>query len=346
MSTQQRKTSTRAESWVDLDDADLLRLRFCDLRLKLEQSTVVGDIAELHRKLERRGINFRPHAWLSTEWFSPDGVPGIAIPFYLTHPRLLRLERRMKGEAEGGNRFWRRRILSHEAGHALDTAYALRRRPGWRETFGRASKTYPNTYSARPASQRFVQHLGHWYAQSHPTEDFAETFAVWLQPKTRWRREYASWPALKKLEFVDELMLEIAGRRPRNANRSTAAPLHCNRRSLREHYRRSQSTEDLSERRYDQWLASAFTHQRKHPDGNPASTFLREIESDIAPQVMRNTGAGRYLFRHVTETLRRRARKLDLVLRNGRRDARRGAISVHERVIADLLHRNRERYVL
>jgi hypothetical protein len=324
----------------------LLELRFCDLRLRIERTPVYADVQDLYQTLERRGIRFKPHVWFSTEWFSPDGIPGIAAPFYLGDARLLRLERRMKGEAEGGSRFWRRRILRHEAGHALDTAYALRRRPGWRDVFGRASKPYPTTYSVRPASRRFVQHLGHWYAQSHPTEDFAETFAVWLQPRARWRREYAGWPALEKLEFVDELMREIGGKRPRRTDRSTAAPLHANRRSLREHYRRALPGEDRGEYRYDKWLERVFMARDKRPEGQRASAFLREIESTISLSVMRNTGASSYLFRHVTEILRRRTRQLDLVLRYGKRDTRRKAVSLYSRVIFDLLERNRERYVL
>ena len=76
--------------------------------------------------------------------------------------------------------------------------------------FGPASRRYPADYSPRPRAGNYVLHLGHWYAQSHPTEDFAETFAVWLQPRARWRRDYAGWPALRKLEYVDALMAEIA----------------------------------------------------------------------------------------------------------------------------------------
>ena len=158
---------------------------------------------EIRRDLQRRGMRFRPHVWLSEEWFSPDGVPGIAVPFYMAHPRLMRLERQFMDEVEGGNANWLTRILRHEIAHALDNAYRLRRRKEWRRVFGRASRPYPDIYRPRPASRDFVLHLGHWYAQSHPTEDFAETFAVWLQPKARWRREYQGWPALRKLEYVD-----------------------------------------------------------------------------------------------------------------------------------------------
>ncbi len=45
-----------------------------------------------------------------------------------------------------------------------------------------------------------------------PTEDFAETFAVWLKPHSPWRREYLGWPAYAKLEFIDALAVDIGGR--------------------------------------------------------------------------------------------------------------------------------------
>ncbi|HUF74119.1 MAG TPA: putative zinc-binding metallopeptidase [Gammaproteobacteria bacterium] len=336
---------SRIERWSGLSDAELLEWRFRDLGLKASNSALAPDIDHLYATLERRGIRFRPHVWLSTDWFSPDGIPGIAVPFFAVHPRLAQLERKMRGEAEGGSRRWRRRILRHEAGHALDTAYGLRRRADWRTVFGRASKPYPQDYSARPASRRFVLHLGHWYAQSHPTEDFAETFAVWLQPKARWRRDYAGWPALEKLEYVDSLMAEVAGRRPRNTDRSVVWGLSDNRRTLREHYRH-QSYTDASERRYDAWLQRAFIHRAARPRALPASAFLAESESQLKRRIVGRTGTGNYLFSHVASTLRRRARELDLVLRGGRREAVSTAVRLHERVMNDLMHRNRERYLI
>jgi len=314
--------------------------------LRIDGSALEQDVAGLYAALERRGIRFRPHIWLSTEWFSPDGIPGIAAPFYVAHPRLSRLERRMRGEAEGANQRTRRRILFHEAGHAIDTAYGLRRRADWRAVFGRTSRPYPTAYSVRPASRRFVQHLGHWYAQSHPTEDFAETFAVWLQPKARWRREYAGWPALSKLEFVDSLMVEVAGSRATNRDRSRVATLADNRRTLREHYRRLAPATMHGEWRYDAWLMRAFGSARRYPGAQSASSFLREIDSDLRRAVTLRTATGTYLYRHVADTLRRRTRELGLVLRSGRREAKRTAAQLHIRVIRDLLRRNRERFVL
>src|SRR5580704_17097244 len=211
--TRKPATPRRARAWVRLGDAALLKVRLCDLDLRVEDSRLARPMQRLYEELAGRGIEFKPHAWLSEEWFSPDGVPGIAVPFYLAHPRLERLERRMMRAVEGGNMRWLMRILRHEAGHALDNAYRLRRRASWRETFGPASLPYPERYRARPGSRRYVQHLGDWYAQSHPTEDFAETFAVWLTPRSPWKHRYASWPALRKLHFVHRLGAELRGRR-------------------------------------------------------------------------------------------------------------------------------------
>ena len=204
-----RRIRSRSVAWERLSDDQLLSLRFCDLNLSVQGTELQQAIERLYRELSMRGIRFRPHCWLSQEWFSPDGIPGIAIPFYLAHKRLTGIERRFMREVEGGNRNWLMRILRHEAGHAIDSAYRLRRLQSWRAVFGPASLPYPDTYRPRPGSRRFVQHLGAWYAQAHPTEDFAETFAVWLKPHSAWRREYAGWPAYAKLEFIDRLAGQI-----------------------------------------------------------------------------------------------------------------------------------------
>jgi hypothetical protein len=223
-------------SWETLSDNQLLSLRFCDLGLR----------------------------WLSQEWFSPDGIPGIAIPFYLAHPRLVRIERRLMREVEGGNRNWLMRILRHEAGHAIDTAYRVRRRRGWREVFGPASLPYPDTYRPRPGSRRFVQHLGAWYAQAHPTEDFAETFAVWLKPKSAWRREYRGWHAYAKLEYIDELAAEIGEDKPLIVDRTRIEDIAEESATLRQHYERKLARYRMPRRSgADELLLKVFTADRR-----------------------------------------------------------------------------------
>ncbi|HTU66254.1 MAG TPA: putative zinc-binding metallopeptidase [Steroidobacteraceae bacterium] len=302
-------------------------MRFCDLKLKIERSPVARRVRRLYRELDKRQISFRPHVWLSEEWFSPDGVPGIAVPFYLAHPRLEKLERRMMRNVEGGSAESAMRILRHEAGHAIDTAYRLRRRKRWREVFGPASLPYPDTYRARPGSRRYVQHLGEWYAQSHPCEDFAETFAVWLKPNSSWRRTYAQWPAFHKLELVDELLSAVRARRPPVRNREIVEPLRENTRTLADHYRRKLRRYNMYRRTVtDHLLERVFTAERngaRRPVR--ASTFLRANEVSLINGTMREVPAAKYSIEQILRIAVERADKLGLWVRGSRRDATRHA---------------------
>jgi hypothetical protein len=282
-------------------------------------------VRRLYRELDKRQIGFRPHVWLSEEWFSPDGVPGIAVPFYLAHPRLERLERRMMRNVEGGSAESAMRILRHEAGHAIDTAYRLRRRKRWREIFGPASLPYPDTYRARPGSRRYVQHLGEWYAQAHPCEDFAETFAVWLKPNSSWRRTYAQWPAFHKLEFVDELLEHVRGTRPPVRNREVVEPLRENTHTLADHYRRKLRRYSMYRRTVtDHLLERVFTAERLRRAPR-ASTFLRAHSLHLVNATMRELHAERYSVEQILRIVVERADKLGLWARGSRRDALRHA---------------------
>jgi hypothetical protein len=352
VAARKRKTSTRKRrprepAWTRLSDAELIQKRFCDLRLTLRGSMVERHLQMLWGDLQRRGIRFRAHAWLSEEWFSPDGVPGIAVPFYMAHPRLMRLERHFMDQVEGGNANWLTRILRHEVGHALDNAFRLRRRKSWRQAFGKASRPYPDIYRARPASRAYVLHLGHWYAQSHPTEDFAETFAVWMQPKARWRRDYRDWPALRKLEYVDRLMHEIRGERPVVMNRELIEPLSDNRRTLAEHYRRKQARykfDALDD--YDLRLKRVFGNRRGGRPCIRASTFVRQCRPQLERLLIRRSRLHPYLVHHALRAVIARCRELDLVLDTSQREAKRAVLGVLERILGDILHRDRERYAL
>jgi hypothetical protein len=308
-----------------MSDDQLLGLRFCDLKLKIERSPVAKRVNRLYRELEKRQIGFRPHVWLSEEWFSPDGVPGIAVPFYLAHPRLERLERRMMRNVEGGSAESAMRILRHEAGHAIDTAYRLRRRKRWREIFGPASLPYPDTYRARPGSRRYVQHLGEWYAQAHPCEDFAETFAVWLKPNSSWRRTYAQWPAFHKLEFVDELLEDVRGTRPPVRNREVVEPLRENTHTLADHYRRKLRRYSMYRRTVtDHLLERVFTSERQRR-ARRASTFLRAHSLHLVNATMRELHAERYSVEQILRIVVERADKLGVWVRGSSRSALRHA---------------------
>jgi hypothetical protein len=308
-------------AWEALSDDQLLSLRFCDLQLKVQGTELEDAILRLYRELELRGIRFRPHYWLSQEWFSPDGIPGIAIPFYLAHRRLMRIERRFMREVEGGNRNWLMRILRHEAGHAIDSAYRLRRRGQWRAVFGPASLPYPDTYRPRPGSRRFVQHLGAWYAQAHPTEDFAETFAVWLKPHSAWRREYVGWPAYAKLEFIDALARDIGDAKPQVSDRSTIEAVSQETRTLREHYERKLARYRLPRRSgADELLLKVFTAAPRTRTRLKASTVLRELRNPLRQQVLRSGAFSEYLVHQVMRLMIERCEALNLYVRGSRRE--------------------------
>lgn len=233
-----RQSGGRAVWWEEIPRQELLDVRLCDLELSTEDSPLAPRVARLYRDLERAGLRLRPHVWLSTDWFSPEGVPGIAVPFYLAHPRLARLERAQMLHVEGGNARWCLQLLRHETGHAIDSAYHLHRRKAWRRVFGPVSRPYRPTYVPNPKSRRYVRHLPDFYAQSHPLEDFAETFAIWLQPGSRWQIRYRGWPALRKLVFVDALMREIGEEPPVVRSRERTEALSELRTTLREYYER------------------------------------------------------------------------------------------------------------
>ena len=312
----------RVPAWTRLDDEQLLDLRLCDLHLRLQGTPVQGRIARLYRELAARGIAFRPHAWLAEEWFSPDGVPGIAVPFYLAHPRLTRLERKMTGTAEGTNANWQMRILRHEAGHAFDSAYRLRRRARWRALFGHASRRYPSQYRARPASVHHVQHLGEWYAQAHPTEDFAETFAVWLQPKSAWRRRYADWPARRKLEYVAQVATQVGGDPPPVVARDRIEALEDNRLTLREHYQRKRRSERRRHRALaDRLLRKVFANKQTARAGAPpAATLLRGLKVSVRTTLERRAGTDRYGAQQLVRMAIERCERLQLYQRGSRRE--------------------------
>jgi len=303
----------RRHGWEQLPFEELLELRLCDLGVRLEDTWLADCVDKLHQELDARGLRLKPHCWLSDEWFQPDDVPGVAVPFYLAHERLIELERRMMLEVEGGT--WRHcmQLLRHETGHCMMVAYQLHRRKRWREVFGRSGQPYPSHYRPNPASRRYVLHLDGWYAQSHPDEDFAETFAVWLKPRSNWRRTYAGWPALKKLEFVDEQMRELEGVRPKLRSRETPHSLRLLRRTLRSHYEAKQRRYSVGwSGAYDRDLRRLFADSDAAGADETAASFLRRHRREIRELVSRWTGAPQFSVEQVLKEMIARCRDLRL----------------------------------
>lgn len=315
--------SKTPHSWSRLTDAQLLDMRLRDLPVKLKGTMVERCAQRLYKELGAREIRHRPHVWFSNEWFSPDGVPGIAAPFYLANRRLMRLEEKMMLEVEGGGETHCMRLMRHEAGHAICTAYRLHHRQRWRDLFGKFSQPYPTSYSPKPYSRDFVVHLARWYAQAHPAEDFAETFAVWLRGAARWRKDYQGWPALRKLEYVDQLMHEIAGAVPTIRTRRQIEPMRALKYTLGEHYRRKQ-------RRYatewpeffDRELNRLFSNGHDNTKGESAAAFLRKMRPQIRQDVAQWTGVPPYTIDQVVRDMIDRCTELHLRVNMSKRDAR------------------------
>ncbi len=299
--------------WEDLPREQLLDLRIRKLGLRLAGTWVDACVDDLYAELTRRDIALRPHVWLSDEWFSPTNVPGIGIPFYLVHPRLIRLERSMMLEAEGASRTECMRILRHEAGHAIQHGYRLHRRPTYQRMFGKSSTPYPLSYRPKPASRNYVQHLRAYYAQAHPDEDFAETFAVWMQPRARWKRQYADWPALRKLEYVDDLMENLRGQRPPVNTRVRVAPISKLDLTLREYYdeKRAFYAVDYPST-YDTELRRVFSDARKHANRELAARFIKRHRAEIRTLVSRWTNESDFTVDQLLHDMIGRSRELKL----------------------------------
>jgi hypothetical protein len=332
-----RRRRRREPEWASWPDDALLDLRFRDLGVRVEGTWLAHMVAKLHDEIAARGLRFRPHCWLSSEWFSPDGVPGIAIPFYLAHPRLMRLEYRQMLEVEGGTRAACMRILRHEAGHAIDTAFRIRRKRSWQEVFGPAARPYPDTYRPEAGRRDHVLHLDWWYAQSHPLEDFAETFAVWLTPRSAWRKDYAGWPALRKLEYVDALMSDLALKRPAVRSRERVEPVSALLPKLRSHYRakRGRYGVDLFDRN-DGDLLQIFSGRGRR---EAAASFLRRARPDLRDLVARRTGQHAYAVDQFLRYMTARCRALGLRLGKSERETRLEVAVLVTIQVADHLYR-------
>lgn len=336
-----------AAKLAKLDEASLLELRICDLAPALDTGLIEERFDRLYEELEHRGLDFRPHFWFGEEWFSPDGVPGIGVPFYLGHPRLMRLERKQMLEVEGGPEKWCMKILRHEAAHTIDTAFRLRRRKGYREHFGRVTQKYPDFYKPKPNSRNFVQHLGMWYAQAHPIEDFAETFAVWLKPRSRWRSQYRGWPAMKKLEYMDELMKSLEGEKPVVTSRRRIEPVRTLRSKLRTHYTKKRD-------HYGMDLPGFFEGDLRRLFGDdpacaknpPAVGFLKRVRPTIRATVARWTGQYQYAIDQVLHEMIQICREKKLRLRTDEDDALRDTIVLVTVKTMNYLHGGRHRVAL
>jgi hypothetical protein len=312
----------KIKDWDKLTDEEIMKIRVRDLNLRIQDSELEPLIERLYEELDAKDINVHPTCYLADEWFCPEKVPIIGIPFCLAHPRLKQIEQKMLYEVEGGTEKTCMKLLRHECGHALNYAYELYKKTRWRELFGLFSARYSDSYYYQPYSRRFVLHLEDNYAQSHPDEDFAETFAVWLAPNSNWEQKYQGWPVIKKLRYMDNLMKRIGNQPPVNTVKENP-PWSASRMTstLAAHYeRKRKALGSAFQGFYDDSLEALFTSKPGGTTSLKASKFLRRHRRELVDSVSRWTGHRKYDIRLLVNTLITRCEALDLYARLGQAD--------------------------
>ena len=243
-------------SFYSLQLEEILELRFSDLKLSLSDGPVAASIKTLEKEWQKTHFRWKPYYWLSTEWFHPEGTNGVAIPFYLSHPILMAIEEAFFKECEGKDRSDILKYLRHETGHIVDKVYQLRYSKDRRRLFGNSTKKYPKKYYPVLFSRKFVKNLPRNYAQTHPDEDFAETFAIWLNPKSKWRTKY-SGTVLKKLNYIDQTIKSLRASPPTTLLKDRVGDIKKSRMKLRTYYKNKAkllgiSWKEIEKQIYDQ----------------------------------------------------------------------------------------------
>ena len=303
------------------DVRELLGKRISQLGLRLEGSPVERFVHQLHRELERKGLKrFRPVCYLTDEWGCPDGQPVIGIPFYLADPKLARLERAMN-DLEDEREIMM--YLRHESGHAFNYAYRLYATPEWRRLFGPYNRRYREHYRPVPFSRKFVRHIAGWYAQKHPDEDFAETFAVWLTPRSGWRQRYKGWPASRKLRYVDRMARQLRDQEPVVSTGDFDVTVEDMQVTVEQFYRRVMRQNGAAINvALESDLADFFFPQGgKRKAVRPAWEFLEEHRAMLTDKITYWTGVKRATVRALVERMIRTCRELNLFAQAGREPA-------------------------
>ncbi len=301
----------------DLSDAggddrrELLQARIKDLRLHLAGTPLEKYIHQLYGELEAKGISLRPECYLSDQWGCPSGVPVIGIPFYLADPNLHSIEAELGAGAETERDIMM--YLRHEAGHCFNYAYKLYDSDDWRKLFGDYSKPYKEDFKAKPFSRKYVVHISGWYAQKHPDEDFAETFAVWLTPNSEWNKRYTGWGALKKLQYVDAVAQKLGQQEPTEKLAERDLDVEEMEETVLDHYRQRDLAEKVDVQlghHLDEDLINLF----ESPSSAPAraETLIRAERQSLIQAVTQYSGVGRAVVRSVVDHLLERTGALGL----------------------------------
>ncbi len=288
-----------------------------DLGLTIEGTRLEPILAEFRRELEAAGFRrLTPRFYLSTEWGVPFETVAIAIPFDLARIELEEMHAQRTGHVEGRDREEILRYLRHEMGHVVNYAYRLYADKEWERLFGPMSEPYDDDYRPVPFSRKHVRHLPGWYAQKHPDEDWAETFAVFMTPDLDWRSEYAARPAaLAKLEYCARTVQSLLDRDPVVVDDELDEDVGELEYSIGQFYRDLSPGDSRLGLNLDTMLRSVFPARTGHESAAPLRTaagLLHRLEGALLGNVYRWTGHFPERTRVLVDHLQSRAENLDL----------------------------------
>jgi len=289
---------------------DVLNKPICELGLKLEGSQLEPFVQQLYRELERKKlVKFRPDFYLTDEWGCPSGEPVIGLPFYLARPELSLLEKQVNDLEEAHEIMM---YVRHEAGHAFNYAYKLYRTDEWKQLFGSFRRPYRDNYRPVPFSRNYVRHLAGWYGQKHPDEDFAETFAVWLTPRSGWKKRYRGWGAMAKLRYMDRIAKKLGNVEPVRRHGHTDITVDEMQTTVADFYRQSSNGIPIVELAPDSDLMDIFNAPKRKKSAVPAQDFLRAHGKMLVDKIAYWSPAQRPLIKKLVEAIEQRAGELNL----------------------------------
>ncbi len=318
------------------DAKELLPVRIKELGLKLAGSPIEGYVEQLFKEMEGKGLqHFRPAFYITSEWGCPSEEPVIGVPFYLADRRLGEIERAVNDiESEREIMMYMR----HEAGHAFNYAYELYKTDEWHELFGPFNRPYRDRYRYVPFSRNYVRHIAGWYAQKHPDEDFAESFAVWLTPRSKWRDKYKNWPAMKKLKYVDRICHELGDKLPIRPLGQTDFTVEDMEETIEEFYRDTTTDESksIADVALDVDLDDIFVHPDAQDDARvrKAAELVLEHRKEIVDKVSYWTGVRRPLVKTLVEAIAKKADELELWSEKSRENEQIVEITVYVTTLA------------
>lgn len=295
------------------ESQSLLPARIKDLKLHLSGTVLERYIQQLYAELSVKGLAIKPECYLSDQWGCPSGVPVIGIPFYLADAKLQSIEAALGDGAESEHEIMM--YLRHEAGHCFNYAYKLYETEEWKKLFGDYSKPYKDDYKPRPFSRKYVVHISGWYAQKHPDEDFAETFAVWLTPGSDWEKRYKGWGALKKLQYMQSVSLSVGSTPAIVQLADRDVDVDQMEETVLDHYRQRDLTAKVDVQlgeHLDQDLLALF--EPPNAGNVRAETLIRAERQSLLESVTRYSGVSRGIVKSVLDHLLIRTAELGLTI--------------------------------